>query len=75
MTTRERRGLLHARTCFVCRTQIPACGGVYHAVLGILTHQGICDRAVVAAERTFDRSARGRRRHPAEWLRQIKVWR
>jgi hypothetical protein len=55
-----RRWLADHRFCFACRAEVPAQAGVYHADLGILTHQGRCAERVEAERRTTDRSARGR---------------
>lgn len=61
------------RLCFVCRERIPERGGVYHADLGILVHQGGCSGRVHVERRVYDRSPRGRWRPGREVCARLRA--
>lgn len=69
--TRRARQSMPDRVCFVCGKRIPERGGVFHADLGILVHQGACADRVHAERRVYDRSPRGRWRRAAEVLARV----
>jgi hypothetical protein len=52
------------RLCFVCHALIPEGGGIWHAHLRSLVHQGACASLVRTNERDFTKSVRGRWRAP-----------
>ena len=60
MRRKELLALLDRRECFVCCAEVPEGRGVYHAFLGILTHQESCAEAVKEVSRDYSHSTRGR---------------
>ena len=71
MPTIGTRDTFDARVCFVCRASVPACAGLYHGDLGILTHQGACADAVQGERRDYGQSTKGRMVPAREVLRRL----